>query len=138
MVSGVGVDLFEVERMARQLREGGPAFAVALFTPAEITRCSRRRAAARAFAACFAAKEAVAKALAWDGSAGLPWLEIEILEEEGRLVARLHGAVASRARERGVARLRLAQGGSPARVAATALAEHGSEPGPGGSNGRGG
>jgi holo-[acyl-carrier protein] synthase len=136
MVSGVGVDLFEVERMARRLREGGPAFAAALFTPAEIARCSRRRAAARAFAACFAAKEAVAKALAWDGSAGLPWLEIEILEEEGRLVARLHGAVATRARERGVARLRLAHGGSAARVAATALAER--EPGAGDSNEGGG
>lgn len=138
MVSGVGVDLFEVERMARQLREGGPAFAAALFTPAEIARCSRRRSAARAFAACFAAKEAVAKALAWNGTGGLPWLEIEILEEEGRLVARLHGAVASRARERGVARLRLAQGGGAARVAATALAESGSEPGEGGSDRRGG
>jgi len=94
-VHDVGIDVLEVDRMARALQRR-PALASRLFTDAELrsTGGNPRRLAAR-----FAAKEAVAKALrmpAWS------FLDVEVLGGDGPPEVRLHGAVAARARDLGV------------------------------------
>jgi len=124
MVAGIGIDLFAVERMERQLFQGGRAFAATLFTPDEIRFCSSRRHVARCFAACFAAKEAVAKALALGAGTGTAWRSIEIGQgADGEPIVRLHGEVAAHAERAGVRRVRIAIDPRSDLVAASAIAE---------------
>ena len=71
----VGVDLIEIARVRRAL-ERYPGFRERCFTEAERTYCESRPNPAQHYAARFAAKEAVGKAL---GSGVLfTWREIEI------------------------------------------------------------
>lgn len=59
---GIGCDIIEIARVARALRS--PRFAERVFAPEEIAYCAARgRQAVASFAARFAAKEAVLKAL---------------------------------------------------------------------------
>lgn len=124
MIVGVGFDLFEVARLERELERSGGEFVAAVFTPGEREGCGRGRLAARRLAACFAAKEAVAKALALDGSLGMPWRRIEILAgPAGSAEVRLDGALAAAAARRGVRRIHVALALGRARVAAQAILE---------------
>ncbi|HUZ83545.1 MAG TPA: holo-ACP synthase [Gaiellales bacterium] len=71
----VGIDLIEIDRVARALRRH-PRFAGRVFTPAELSYCMSRPNPPQHLAARFAGKEAVGKALGF----GVPftWREIEI------------------------------------------------------------
>jgi holo-[acyl-carrier protein] synthase len=105
-VVGVGVDLCDVDRIRRTLART-PGFAARVFTQAEQDYCRRARDPAERFAARFAAKEAVLKAL----SAGLgscPLRDIEVVRaSSGAPSVVLHGAAAALAAERGVATCRV-------------------------------
>jgi holo-[acyl-carrier protein] synthase len=71
----IGVDLIEIERVRRAL-ERYPGFRDRCFTTAEQAYCDSRANPAQHYAARFAAKEAVGKAL---GSGVLfTWREVEI------------------------------------------------------------
>jgi holo-[acyl-carrier protein] synthase len=95
-----GVDIIEIERVARAIERHGPRFYARFFTEREVTE-SRRQAAA--LAARFAAKEAVAKALG-TGIGAVRWTEIEIVSGAQRQPElRLHGAAARLAGELGLA-----------------------------------
>ena len=62
MLIGVGCDVIEIARVQKAIERA--AFVKRVFTPAEIAYCeSRGKQAAASFAARFAAKEAVLKAL---------------------------------------------------------------------------
>ena len=61
-IVGVGVDVVEIDRFAAAL-ERRPRLAERCFTPAEAAYCASRRFPPQHFAARFAAKEAVGKAL---------------------------------------------------------------------------
>jgi hypothetical protein len=67
MLIGTGVDLIEVERIARSIERFGERFLRRVYTDHEIAYCSRKRINAESFAARFAAKEAGAKARASAG-----------------------------------------------------------------------
>jgi holo-[acyl-carrier protein] synthase len=100
-VVGVGVDLCEVERMRRTLART-PGFADRVYTEAEQDYCRRRRDPAERFAARFAAKEAVLKALgAGIGSCSLRDIEV-VRAESGAPSLVLHGRAAALAADRGV------------------------------------
>jgi holo-[acyl-carrier protein] synthase len=100
-VVGLGVDLCEVDRMRRTL-DRTPGFADRAFTPAEQQYCRRARDPAERFAARFAAKEAVLKALgAGIGACRLTDIEVE-RAASGAPSLRLHGAAGVLAAERGV------------------------------------
>lgn len=83
MILGIGVDLVDVSRLDKALRRT-PALASRLFTEGE-----RGRAPA-SLAACFAAKEAVAKALG--GPAGLRWADVEVVHDRAGLPSWRFGA----------------------------------------------
>lgn len=70
----VGIDIIENERFARAL-ERHPGLVERIFTQGEAAYCRSRANPVQHFAARFAAKEAVGKAL---GTGVLSWREIEI------------------------------------------------------------
>lgn len=95
MIVGVGIDLCSVARMRREL-DRSDDFAAAVFTPREIAAGRRSPHPARRFAACFAAKEAVVKALRGTEPAGMLWRDIEIGADAAVLHGRARAIAASR------------------------------------------
>ncbi|HVE67639.1 MAG TPA: holo-ACP synthase [Solirubrobacteraceae bacterium] len=93
-MNGVGIDLLEIARLERAMARR-PGLAARVFTDAERAYAGSRARPAQHLAARFCAKEAVAKALELDA---WRWRDVEV-GADGR--ARLHGAVARRASERG-------------------------------------
>jgi holo-[acyl-carrier protein] synthase len=80
-VVGLGMDVCSVERVARILQGPlGERFRERVYTPAEVMTCRGRSDAATAFAARFAAKEALVKALG--APAGLRWQDMEVVRTD--------------------------------------------------------
>ena len=77
MILGIGTDLLDVARMAKELEEEGAGFRDTVFTPSEIAYCEAKRYPAQHFAARFAAKEALFKALSGSASRDF-WREVEV------------------------------------------------------------
>jgi holo-[acyl-carrier protein] synthase len=99
-VTGVGIDLLEIERLERALARR-PRLAERLFTEGERTYAAGRPRPAMHLAARFCAKEAVAKAL---GLREWSWRDVEVLGGgDGPPEVRLSGAAAARAHELGAA-----------------------------------
>ena len=106
MILGTGIDICDVRRLQSQLALADDGVIDDVFTPAEISYCRGKRFPARHFAARFAAKEAVVKALAAGGGQGLFWRQIEILAADGgRPEVRLSGRIAELAAGLEVARV---------------------------------
>ncbi len=62
-IVGIGTDIVDVERIASLIEKYGDTFLKKTFTDSEIDACKNRADSAQKFAARFAAKEAMAKAL---------------------------------------------------------------------------
>jgi len=94
-----GVDMIEIDRVARAYRRRPGHFMARFFTSAERELLSGRPHSAKHLAARFAAKEAVFKVLG-RGVGAVSWREVEILAHPwGEPFVRLHGRAASRAAE---------------------------------------
>ncbi len=105
-ILGLGTDLCAVSRLERELAAPERGFVDAVFLPAEIARCCAHRYPARRLAACFAAKEAVIKALARTGGQGTFWQDIEVGDDaRGGPSVVLHGRLAALAEALGVRRI---------------------------------
>ena len=76
MVVGIGLDIVEVDRIAKALR-GSKSITERVFTPEEIRYCSQRKNKYQHFAGRFAAKEAALKALGTGWQAGIRWRDVE-------------------------------------------------------------
>ena len=106
MIVGVGLDLCLISRMARALSRSEGRFAARVFTADEQLYCDARAEPAQHYAARFAAKEAILKALGVPD--GLRWHELEIVKTASggpRIV--LHGAAQQAADRLHVAQLHL-------------------------------
>ncbi len=89
-IIGLGLDICSVARIQRIL--DGPRaerFLARVYTPAERAYCGARSDAANAYAARFAAKEALIKALG--APPGLTWHDMEVVREGGPPRFRLSG-----------------------------------------------
>jgi holo-[acyl-carrier protein] synthase len=84
MLVGTGIDVVEVERIARSIERYGSRFLSRIFTAGEIAYSQRRKNCAESFAARFAAKEAGAKALGTGIQHGVTWTEMEVRRAPGR------------------------------------------------------
>lgn len=93
-----GVDMVEIERVKESIDKYGDSFIRKVFTPDEIGYCEKRKAGKyESYAARFAAKEAVSKALGTGFTHGVSPTVIEMVTEEGgkpRVI--LHGAAMER------------------------------------------
>lgn len=101
-LAGVGVDILEIARMERAL-ERAPRVAERAFTPEEREYCERAARPAERYAARWAAREAVLKALGTGFSQGIALTDVSVgRDSQGRPTAILAGRAAEAARERGV------------------------------------
>jgi holo-[acyl-carrier protein] synthase len=94
MVHSLGIDIIEIDRIRHALRRW-PRMSARLFTQRERVYCDRASDSAPHYAARFAAKEAVAKAL----GRSLHWRDVEVLvDSAGRPHVGLSGEAARLAR----------------------------------------
>ena len=110
MIIGIGNDLAEVERIRRALENPhtGHRFRERVFTEGEQRYCERRRGKYESYAARFAAKEAVMKALGTGWGKNIGWREIEVLRQRGsRPEIVLHGKAKEHAEVLGITRFHL-------------------------------
>ncbi|MFK7908996.1 MAG: holo-ACP synthase [Akkermansiaceae bacterium] len=82
IIFGIGIDVVEVGRISSSMAEFGERFASRVFTEKEREYCERQKKPAMHYAARFAAKEAVAKALGTGIGEELAWLDIEVKRRE--------------------------------------------------------
>lgn len=97
MIVAIGIDLVEVSRIEEVFARRGGRFRDRVFTEGEIAYCEKRASRLMSYAARFAAKEAVMKALGTGWGSGVGWRDIEVVVvEAGAPQIQLRG----RARER--------------------------------------
>ena len=105
--AGIGVDMLEIDRMERVLARR-PNFARRVFTDEERAYCERTARPAEHYAARFAAREAVVKALGTGFADGVGFRDVSVgRDESGRPRALLSGRAAEVAREKGIREIAL-------------------------------
>lgn len=105
MVTGVGTDIVEVERIAEKIgRERG--FRELVFSAAEISYCESNTNRYQHYAARFAAKEAFFKAMGTGWTEGTAFNEVEVTHDEnGKPVITFTGATAATVQQKGIGRV---------------------------------
>lgn len=104
VIKGCGVDLIEIARIAKALQR--PKFASRIYTEKEQTILRSR--SPQSWAARFAAKEAVMKALGCGWQKGVRFTDIEILQEtSGKPIVSLHGQASVIARNKQITQVHL-------------------------------
>lgn len=103
-ILGHGVDLVEIDRIAGMLDRHGEQFRARCFTEVEQRYAeAARHGRAERYAARFACKEAVLKALGTGWRSGIGWRDISVVHEpSGRPAIRLSGRCAEVAAALGV------------------------------------
>jgi len=108
MLLGTGIDVVEVERIARSIERYGLRFLSRVFTAGEIAYSQRKKNCTESFAARFAAKEAAAKALGTGIQHGITWTEMEVRRAPGqRPTLHFSGRALEMAERLGVKRISL-------------------------------
>jgi holo-[acyl-carrier protein] synthase len=94
VIISIGIDIIEVTRI-REVLVRSPRFRERVFTVAERAYCDERGAvAAQHYAARFAAKEAMLKALQTGWRGGISWQDVEVAaRDSGAPYLILHGSV---------------------------------------------
>ncbi|NLC07028.1 MAG: holo-ACP synthase [Syntrophomonadaceae bacterium] len=120
MVMGIGIDIIEIERVEKALARTA-RFQQRLFTSKEISECLSKPVPAASFAARFAAKEAVFKALG--SGCELGWSSVEVVSgSAGGPEIHLTGQAAQKAVEIGVQEIKVSLTHSRQYAAAVAIA----------------
>jgi holo-[acyl-carrier protein] synthase len=121
MITGLGVDIVEIGRMAKAL-ERHPRMRERLFSTDERAYCDKRNRPEIHYALRFAAKEAVLKALG-TGFSGMRFTDVEVVRDAGgRPAPRLSGRAAEVAEELGVVELHLSLSYTHTTAVASAVA----------------
>ena len=93
MIFGIGTDIIEIKRVEKLVARGRQ-YLETIFTENEMDYCEVRARKQEHYAARYAAKEAVLKALGTGWRGGLAYSDIEIIHEEsGRPVISVRGDV---------------------------------------------
>lgn len=102
MILGIGTDICDIRRIAESIEKFGDRFKSKIFTETERDYCESKSGSAAYYAKRWAAKEAVAKALAGPRTKSLSWQDVEIVNDpSGRpsvklyrgALRRMHGRV---------------------------------------------
>ena len=104
-----GIDIVDVSRIESMLDTHGQKFIDRCFTAKEqeASDVSAKELRAERFAARYAAKEAILKALGTGLSGGIEWIEIGVIREDGPPMVELCGRAAEVAAEAGITEWRL-------------------------------
>lgn len=128
-IVGIGSGIVECPRIGAMIERHGEQFLQRVYTEREIRFCQGRRRAIEQFAAHWAAKEAVMKALGTGRVEGVAWSDVEIrLGPRGRPMVLVGGPAKDVVRRRKVADVLLSM--AHCRTYATAHATAVARPGP--------
>ena len=90
-VHSTGVDITDISRISDLIERLGDRFLKRVFTDAEIRYCNSKAAPPQSYAARFAAKEAVFKAVGTGLVKGFSWHDIEVVNDEaGKPIIQLY------------------------------------------------
>lgn len=92
MIIGIGTDICDIRRIEKLLEDHDARFKAKTFTEQEQAYCDSKARPAMSYAKRFAAKEAVAKALATASSGALSWTDVSVKNDpSGRPTILLSG-----------------------------------------------
>ncbi len=105
MIYGTGIDIVDIARFERFVRENNLPLFERLFTLAELEYCTARKRSAQHLALRFAAKEAFLKALGTGLREGLSWKHMEVVHDHyGKPELKLTGGADELFRAKGLKR----------------------------------
>src|SRR4051812_38098966 len=105
MITGIGIDVIQNDRIRDSVEKFGDRFVNRIYTEKEIAYCSKCANPAIHYAARFAAKEAAFKALGTGWAAGVKWKDIEVERlASGKPELHLYGEALNKATEMGTNR----------------------------------
>ena len=109
MILAHGIDVIDVERISSMLQSHGHTFIDRCFTKVEqeAAEVSSQEMRAQKYAARYAAKEAVMKALGTGWAKGIEWTNVGVVREDGPPMVLLSGRAAEVANEQGITEWRL-------------------------------
>ena len=91
MITGIGVDIIEIQRVRTLYERWGETFINKILTKEEKDYCLSKKKYAQHIAARFAAKEAFAKAIATGWSGIFNWKDVEVFNDaSGKPAIELH------------------------------------------------
>jgi holo-[acyl-carrier protein] synthase len=97
MVRGIGVDIIEIDRIQHSIESIGEPFLAKVYTPTEVVYCNGKARRYQHFAARFAAKEAMSKALSTGWAGEFRWKDVEVTNDpSGQPRFSLHGTLRDR------------------------------------------
>jgi holo-[acyl-carrier protein] synthase len=125
MIFATGIDIIEIERVEKAVERSGQKFIERIFTDAEIEYCSNKKHPIQHYAARFAVKEAVYKALKPPRGTPLRWREIEVTHvDKVQPEVKLSGHTKSMSEQIGITKISISQSHSIKFAAAVAIAEY--------------
>jgi holo-[acyl-carrier protein] synthase len=124
MIVGIGTDVIETERMRNAIVRYGDRFLSHVFTPTEIADAPTGPARDGYFAARWAVKEAVSKALGTGIGTDCAWTDVTVRRgPAGEPLVDLGGAASRTARRRGIDHIHVSLSHERNLAAAMAVAE---------------
>jgi len=81
MIFGTGIDIVDISRFEKFVRENNEPLFNRVFTPMEKAYCAAKKRSAQHYALRFAAKEAFLKALGTGLRDGLSWRDMEVIND---------------------------------------------------------
>ncbi len=99
-----GTDIISVARIKNSITELGETFIKRIYTDEEINYCeSKRMCKFQSYAARFAAKEAMYKAISPENADYVSWHDLEVVKKKnGKPVAKLSGRLKEEAEKKGI------------------------------------
>jgi holo-[acyl-carrier protein] synthase len=102
---GIGIDIVEVNRIEQMAREH-EGFLTRVYTGHEITYCTKKKNQFQHFAARFAAKESVLKALGVGWGRDIKWTDVEVVNDPlGRPRINAYGGVKKLMEQKGISEI---------------------------------
>src|SRR6266850_412759 len=106
MITGIGIDVIQNERIRDSIQRFGDRFLNRIYTEGEMEYCKKCAQPDIHYAARFAAKEAAFKALGTGWAAGVKWKDVEVERlKSGKPELHLYGEALAKATAMGTKRL---------------------------------
>jgi holo-[acyl-carrier protein] synthase len=106
MITGIGIDVVQNDRIRASIEKFADRFVNRIYTEGEKEYCKKSANPALHYAARWAAKEAAFKALGTGWAGGIQWKDVEVERlASGKPELRLHGEALTIATRMGVTRL---------------------------------